>query len=105
MLPRHSVPTTLLVRLLVALLGGAALKSVVEGLRTPFGLETFYRLRACWQRRLDAVRVCLCREQPPPACDYLEPWRQTVAHLQTVFGREGDVVAAYQQRFQRALLG
>jgi len=95
---------SLLSRLLAALLIGAALKSAAEALRTPFALETFYRLRQGLRRRLDVIRVDLCREKQPPACTQAEPLLQTVAHLQAVFG-EGDVVAAFQRQFQRAFLG
>lgn len=98
----------MLARLLVGLLTGAALKSAAEALRTPFALETFYRLRQRLRRRLDAVRVCLCREQPPPAGMHADPLLQTAAHLASVFGSDSgefDVVAAFQLRFQRPILG
>jgi len=104
-LPRHSVTATLLARLLAGLLTGAALRSVAEVLRTPFALETFYRLRQRLRRRLDPVRVCLCQEQRPPVGTHPEPLLQTVAHLQSVFPGAGNIVAAFQQRFQRPFLG
>jgi hypothetical protein len=99
------VPSALLARLLAGLLTGAALKSAAEALRVRFALETFYRLRQRLRRRLDAVRVCLCREQRAPAGVHVDPLLQTAAHLAGVFGGEPDVVAAFQQRFQRPLLG
>jgi len=86
-------------------LAGAALKSAAEALRAPFALETFYRLRQRLRRRLDAVRVCLCREQPPPDGIHTDPLLQTAAHLTSVFGGEFDVVAAFQRHFQRPVLG
>lgn len=105
MLPRHSVTSVLLARLLASLLSGAALQSAAEALKTVFSLETFYRLRQRLRRRLDAVRTCLCLEQGPPVCAHPEALLQTVAHLHAVFRGAGDVIAAFQLRFARALLG
>ena len=105
MLPRHSVPAALLTRLCVALLTGAALKSAAEALRTPFALETFYRLLRRLRRRLDGVRASLCRRQPPPPSRHTDPLLHTVEHLQALFGSATDVVAGFQLGFQQPLLG
>lgn len=105
MLPRHSVPSAVLARLLGGLLSGASLQAAAETLRVPFAVETFYRLRQRLRRRLDQVRVCLCREAQPPVCSHTDPLLQTVAHLHAVFCGERDVVAAFQRHFQRPFLG
>jgi hypothetical protein len=104
-LPRHSVTASLLARLCVAVLTGAALKSAAEALRTPFALETFYRLIRRLRRRLDAVRAGLCRQQPPPPSSHTDPLLHTVEHLQALFGGATNVVAGFQLGFQRPLLG
>jgi len=104
-LPRHSVTSSLLARLLASLLTGAALKSAAEALRAPFALETFYRLRQRLRQRLGSVRVKLHQAQKPPACPHADPLLQTVAHLQHVFGGEADAVSAFQLRFQCPFLG
>lgn len=104
-LPRHSVPAGLLARLCVALLTGPALKSAAEALRTPFALETFYRLLRRLRRRLDRVRASLCRRQPPPPSSHTDPLLHTVEHLRALFGGGTDVVAGFQLGFQQPLLG
>lgn len=105
MLPRHSVTSSLLARLLVSLLTGSALKSAAEALRAPFALETFYRLRQRLRRQLDRVRAHLHQEQKPPASAHADPLVQTVAHLQQVCGGGADAVSTFQLRFQRPFLG
>jgi hypothetical protein len=89
----------------VELLTGTALKFAAEALRTPFALETFYRLMRRLRRRLDAVRADLCRQQPPPPSSHTDPLLHTVEHLQTLFGGATNVVAGFQLCFQRPLLG
>jgi hypothetical protein len=103
-LPRHSVTSALLTRLFAHLLGGQSLKAAAEALRSPFVLETFYRLRRRTRARLDLLRAQLHREQPPPPCAHGEPWLQTLAHLRAVFAGEADWVSAFQRRFQRPFL-
>ena len=103
-LPRHSVPTVLLTRLLVGLLGGASLKAAAESLRAPFAVETFYRLARRLRHRLDPVRVRLCGHAPPPACAHSDPLLQTIAHLLQTAGA-ADFVATFQYRFQHPFLG
>ena len=105
MLPRHSVTSSLLARLLVSLLAGVALNAAVEALHTLFAVETFYRLRQRLRRRLDRVRVFLHREQSAPIGTHGDPLLQTAEHLQRLFHPEQDAVAAFQLRFQRAMLG
>lgn len=104
-LPRHSVTTALLVRLLGGLLAGAALKAAAEALRTFFAVETFYRLRQRLRRRLDVLRVLLHGEQAAPVSAQSDALLQTVEHLQRLFRQEPDALAAFQLRFQRAVLG
>ena len=72
-LPRHSVTASILARVLIALLAGAAVKAAAEALRTAFALETFYRLLRRLRRRLDVVRTCLHRELPAPASAHTRP--------------------------------
>lgn len=92
-------------QLLAGLLTGTALKSAAEALRTPFAVETFYRLIRRLRRRLDVVRAALCREQPPPPSRHTDPLLHTVEHLQAQFGGATDVVAGFQLCFQQPLLG
>ena len=110
-LPRHGVGAGLVSRLLIGLLAGLSLKAAVEGLRAPFALETFYHLRARLRRRMDALRVLLCRETGPPECDFADPFLQTLAHFRAAFkaaatsdGRD-TMCAWFQTRFQRAFMG
>lgn len=91
--------------MLAQLQSGAALQSAAETLHAPFAVETFYRLIRRLRRRLDGVRTSLCREQPAPASRQPDPLLQTVEHLRAVFGAAPDVVAGFQLRFQRPLLG
>lgn len=104
-LPRHSVTASMLARLLIGLLAGAALKATAEALRTPFAVETFYRLRRCLRRRLDALRALLGRERPAPASNQAEPLLQTAELLHTVFPAEFCPVTAFQLHFQQPLMG
>jgi len=94
-----------LARLLAELLSGASLKAAAEALRTPFALETFYRLRQKLRCRLDAVRTCLCRERAAPASRRSDPLGQTIEHLHAIFPGGGGALAGFQVRFQRAILG
>lgn len=104
-LPRHSVPSGLLARLLDGLMDGASVQEAVQRLRAPFALETFYRLRRLLCRHLDRVRVTLCSRQAPPTCGQTDPLLQTLLHLRCVFGAAPDAVAAFQLHFQRPFLG
>jgi hypothetical protein len=107
-LPRHGVTAALLARLLASLLADAAVKSAAEALRTPFALETFHRLLRRLRRRLDVVRACLCRRQPPPPSAQTDPLRHSAEHLRAVFpagSGAADGVAAFQLHFQRPFLG
>jgi hypothetical protein len=104
-LPRHSVTTGLLTRLLSGLQQGGSLKAVAEALGAPFALETFYRLRQRLRRRLDQMRVCLHREQRPPRSTQSDPLLQTFEHLRCAFPGEPDPAAGFQGHFQRAILG
>lgn len=104
-LPRHSVPAGALTGVLLRWLGGSALKSAVDAQRTPFALETFYRLVRRLRRRLEAVRVRLCQVQPPPVTAHRDPLRQTLEHLKLICGDAAAMLRGYQLRFQQPLLG
>ncbi|MDR0353836.1 MAG: hypothetical protein LBI02_11025 [Opitutaceae bacterium] len=110
-LPRHGVDAAALSRLLAALLAGQSLKAAAEAVRTPFALETFYHLCARMRRRLDALRVLLCRDTAPPACVSADAFPQTLAHLRATFlaanpGADmSGMCAWFQMRFQRPFLG
>lgn len=104
-LPRHSVTAALLARLLVGLLGGLAVKPAAEALRTPFALETFYRLVRRVRQRLEVVRTCLCGERSAPTSAHADPLLQTVEHLLAVFPTAAHAPAVFQERFQRPFLG
>jgi hypothetical protein len=105
-LPRHSVTSSILARLLIALLAGAAIKAAAEAQRAPFALETFYRLVRRLRGRLDVVRTCLHRTQPAPDSRQADTLAQTTEHLLAVFPvAVGGVVAAFQLCFQCPLLG
>jgi hypothetical protein len=110
--PRHSVDAPALSRLFAGLLAGLSLKAAAEALRAPFALETFYHARARLRRRLDALRVLLCRESGPPACAFADPLLQTLAHLRgasssapSASGGSSGMCAWFQLRFQRPFLG
>lgn len=104
-LPRFSVPASLLARVLSGLSRGSSVNSLVESLHTSFASETFHRLVRRLRRRLDPVRVCLCRERTAPASEQADPLIQTIEHLHVVFGDGPGAIAAFQQRFGRAFLG
>jgi hypothetical protein len=104
-LPRHTVRASLVWRWLLQLLAGASLKAAVETLRSPFALETFYRLRRQLRRRQDALRALLCRKLDPPPSAHSDPGLQTAQHLQTVFSRAECPPAAFQLQFQLPFLG
>ncbi|MCL1921570.1 MAG: hypothetical protein FWG50_10965 [Kiritimatiellaeota bacterium] len=111
-LPRHGVDAPALSRLLAGLLGGLPLKRAAESLRTPFALETFYRLRKRLRLRTDALRVLLVRATgPPPPCQSTDPLLHTLAHLRAAFradvpgGEPSGLCAWFQSHFQRPFLG
>ena len=104
-LPRHSVTTALLTRLLIGLLAGASLKAAAEALRAPFAVETFYRLARRLRGRLGPLRVRLCGQAPPPACARSDPLVQTIAHLRTAFANAADFLAGFQLHHQHPFLG
>jgi hypothetical protein len=104
-LPRHTVTASWLWQLLCRLLKGGSIKAAVEALAPPFALETLYHLLQRLRRRLSDVRGLLCREQKPPVSFQSDPLLQTVEHLQNVCRTEGSVLAAFQLRFQRPVLG
>lgn len=104
-LPRHSVTAPLVTRLLISLLAGASLKAAAEALRTPFALETFYRFRRSFRRRLDRIRTCLCREKPAPESHQSDPLLQTAEHFQAVFPAERCPLTAFQLLFQLPVMG
>ena len=86
-------------------LAGIALKAAAEALRTPFSLESFYRLRRSLRRRLDLLRACLCREKKAPESQQPDPLLQTFEHFQAVFPAERCPLTAFQLRFQLPVLG
>ena len=104
-LPRHTVTASWLWQLLCRLLNGGSIKSAVEMLAPPFGLETCYHLLQRLRGRLPDLRCLLCREQKAPASSQSDPLWQTVEHLQKVFAKAVCALAAFQLRFQRPLLG
>lgn len=104
-LPRHTVPASLVWPWLVKLLAGLSVQAATETLRLPFALETLYRLRRRLGRRLEAVRTRLWREQSPPVSGQADPLLQTVAHLQTVFPGSACPPAEFQRHFQQPFLG
>jgi hypothetical protein len=95
---------SLLWQWLSALLAGGSVKAAVEKLRLPFALETLYRVRRQLQHKLDQVRSCLCRKQPPPASAHTNPLLQTVEHLQQAFAGTGCPPAEFQLHFQQPFL-
>lgn len=95
----------MLAQLLIGLLAGASLKATAEALRTPFAVETFYRLRRGLRRRLDLLRSYLCRLKSAPASHQSEPLLQTAEHLHAVFPAERCPVIAFQVHFQQPLMG
>jgi hypothetical protein len=104
-LPRHTVTTPWLWKLLCRLLAGASIKAAVESLAPPFALETFYHLLERLHRRLPDLRSRLCREQKPPDSSQSDPLLQTVEHLQIFFTNTSRVLRLFQLRFQHPLLG
>ena len=108
-LPRHTFNATLLWALLLKLLGGATIKSAAEILALPFSLEAVYAIvRRCRQRQ-EVVRSLLTREAAAPLCQQSVPLFQTLEHLRKIFAAPAtapaDMLAAYQQHFQRPFLG
>jgi hypothetical protein len=103
--PRHTVTASWLWQLLCRLVKGGSIKAAVEALKLPFGLETLYHLLQRLRGRLPDLRCLLCREQRAPASSQADPLLQTVEHLQSVFAEEACALSAFQQHFQRPLLG
>lgn len=64
-----------------------------------------YRLRRNLRRKLDSIRIRLCRQQAPPSSSQSDPLLQTVEHLQAVFPGTECAPSAFQFRFQRSFLG
>jgi hypothetical protein len=104
-LPRHTVNAPHLWSLLVRLLANESLKACAEALRLPFALETLYHLRQRLRRRLDAIRSCLCRQQPAPASTQTDPLNQTVEHARLVFSSSSCPATEFQKHFACAFLG
>jgi hypothetical protein len=104
-LPRHTLTASLVWPWLVKLLAGLSLKAAVEKLRSPFALETIYRLRRKLRQRLDSLRMRLYREQKPPVSGQADPLLQTVEHLQVAFPRSECPPVDFQLRFQHPFLG
>lgn len=102
-LPRHSVTAAIFWQLLLGLLAGSSLKSVAQGLRLPFALETLYGVTRRLRRRLDVVRTFLCREQMPPQSAHSDALLQTVEHFAALFA--GSAIQEFQLHFQRPLMG
>jgi hypothetical protein len=101
-LPRHSLNTVLLWKLLLELLKGSSLKAAWESLRTAFSLAGAYRLVRALKRRLDGVRPRLCRKASPAASRQSDPLLQTVEHLAQVFPQ--NALDAFQRHFQHPFL-
>jgi hypothetical protein len=104
-LPRHTFTASRVWSWLVELLAGLSVKAASEKLRLPFALESVYRLGRKLRQRLDDLRARLCREQPPPASDQVDPLLHTVEHLRSVFAGEVCPPAAFQLRFQQSFVG
>lgn len=104
-LPRHTFTAGLLWALLRKLLDGATIRAATQALRLPFSLEAIYGIVRRLRHRLDAVRSLLCRERPPPVGTQTDPLHQTLNHLRQLFPQGTCALAAYQNHFQRALLG
>lgn len=104
-LPRHTFTAGLLWTLLRKILGGATIRAAAQTLGLPCSLEAAYGIVRRLRHRLSAVRSSLCREQPAPASAQTDPLRQTLEHLQCIFPQSTCALAAYQNHFQRALMG
>lgn len=104
-LPRHTFTASRVWPWLVELLAGLSVKAAAERQRLPFALESVYRLRRKLRERLDALRSRLCREQPPPASQQVDPLLHAVEHLRSVFAGEACPPAAFQLRFQESFVG
>jgi hypothetical protein len=104
-LPRHSFTATVLWPLLVALLAPTSVRAAAQSVRLPFALESVYHLLSRLRQRLDVLRSGLCRCQKEPASAQTDPLRQTVEHLQSVFGEAPCPVSAFQIAFQQPFLG
>lgn len=104
-LPRHSLTTSLLWLFLAEMLAGLSIKAAVEKLRSPFALETFYRVRRKLRLRLDALRARFCSQQNPPTSAHRDPLLQTLDHLQMVFQGSSCLLTDFQLHFQSPFLG
>jgi hypothetical protein len=104
-LPRHTFNAPLLWALLLKLLAGATIKSAAEILALPFSLEAVYGIVRRCRCRQEVVRSLLLREHAAPASGQSDPFFQTLGHLRQIFAASADALAAYQQHFQRPLLG
>jgi len=104
-LPRHTLTASLVWHWLVKLLAGLSIKAVVEKLRMPFALETFYRSWRKLHQRLNVLRTRLCSELSPPVSTRSHPLLQTVEHLQAVFPCSPCPLVDFQLRFQHPFCG
>lgn len=104
-LPRHTVRASGLWCWLSQLPAGVSLKAVVEKLRLPFALESFYQLRRKLRRGLVGLRTWLCRQQEPPQSTQSDPLLQTIAHLKSAFPQSPCPPAEFQLHFQSPFLG
>lgn len=104
-LPRHSLSAPLLDELLEGLLGGGSIQSAWERVRPPLPLDSIYHVLQRLRRRLDAVRTVLLSRCAPPPSQQADPLRQTAEHLRCAFEGISSPIMAFQEAFQRPLMG
>ena len=104
-LPRHTVPATLLWKLLLQWLAGSSIKAAAESLRLPFALETLSQLVQRLRQRLPVLRPLLAQKQKPPASSESDPLGQTLRHFQALFHSAACPLQEFQLAFGRPLMG
>lgn len=96
---------------LLGLLNGDSIRAAFARLPVGLALETFYSIRRRFIQHTAELRTLLSRLRPPPPCPQSEPWRHTMAHLQSVFPDPASgtlahcLLSAFQLRFQKSVLG